>query len=116
MAGLGTMNGLIIICLMQFITQAMTSNDTFKEDELVALVKSKLSKHYPPVNMANNEVVIYLDMYQILGVDEKNGMISLKLWFYIYYKLNEHLWNPEDFGNMTKLQFPANTFWVPDVG
>ena len=34
--------------------------------------------------MVNDTVFIFIDLYQIVNMDEKNGILALKLWMYIY--------------------------------
>ena len=86
-----------------------------QEAELETLLKNRLTKLTPPGGLVNNSVEVCSDLYQIVDVDEKNGMINLKIWMYVSYKLEEPLWEPSDFGNTTKVQFPTDTFWRPDL-
>ena len=69
-----------------------------------------------PLGMLNETVFIYLSLYQIVDVDERNGVLTVKLWMYLYYKFKEPLWDPAEYSNATRMQFLPNTFWKPDVG
>ena len=64
--------------------------------------------------MVNDTVFIFIDLYQIVNVDEKNGILALKLWMYIYYDL-DLLWDEAQFGGLRTMQFPMDTFWKPDI-
>ena len=68
------------------------------------------------MGMVDNKVYLYIDLYQIVDVDERNGVLALKLWIFVYYRINEQLWEPDDFSGARRMQFPMNTFWQPDVG
>ena len=66
--------------------------------------------------MTNNTVYVYVDLYQILDVDEKNGVLSAKLWVYMYYFTPSAHWNRSEFGGLDFVVVPAKTFWQPDLG
>ena len=106
----------LIFCTFQSLFQEIETNfdSVAKETELLDLVKSKLTTTSPPPGMLNNSVFLYLDIYQVVDVDEKDGLISLKLWVYIFYFLEEPLWNENDY-NVSMMQFPEATFWEPDI-
>ena len=70
------------------------------------------------VHIQSNKLII-LDipgLNQIVDVDKRNGIVTLKLWLFDYYRLDDALWNPSDYDNVTRMQFPADTFWKPDIG
>ena len=116
---------LAILCL-SFCTVRSTSTTSenypkffesaAEEKQLVDLLEAKLTKHSPPAGMVNQTVFMYLSIYQIVDVDEKNGILTLKLWMYLYYKMYNALWDPALYKNTTRMQFQPDTFWKPDVG
>ena len=66
--------------------------------------------------MHNDTVYTYIDLYQIVDVDEKNGILKAKFWLFYYYYSPAARWNPEDYGNINIMQVPAKTFWTPSIG
>ena len=64
------------------------------EDEFIASKLKNITKRTPSSKMVNNTVFVYLDVYQLLGVDEKEGTINLKLWLYVSYRLPNIVWDP----------------------
>ena len=87
-----------------------------EEKELTDLLETKLTQNSPPAGMLNQTVFLFIGVYQILDVDEKNGHLTMKLWMYVYYRFKSPLWDPKHYKNVTRLQFNPNTFWVPDIG
>ena len=99
---------------------SVTANGNFansqKEEELSKILKRRLTRKSPPAGMINDTVFVYLDVYQIVAVDEKNSALTLKLWVIKYYRLNDSFWDPSSYDNVKRLQFPVDTFWIPDLG
>ena len=87
-----------------------------EEEELVEILKAKLTQHSPPACMVDKKVFLGLSIYQIIEVNERHGFLTMKLWMYTYYKLNDWLWDPIEYHNATRMQFLSDTFWKPDVG
>ena len=86
------------------------------EDDLVLKLTKHLTKHATPPDMVNQTVYLYVDLVQLLNIDEKNGLVTLQLRILFYYKSTSAKWNPRDFYNYTLLFFPKDTFWTPDIG
>ena len=90
--------------------------DTFytreEEQEWVASILNQTTNHTPHSNMLNNTVFICLDLYQLLGIDEKEGTVNIKLWLYITYYLPHIVWDPATNGQYF---MPPNTVWAPDI-
>ena len=105
------------VCLLCVtVVLGATRNGVTEEEELMASLKESLPKYRPPEDMALNTVLLYVDLYQILDVDEKNGVITVKLWLYTFYFSESARWNSSDYGGLDTLLVPAKTFWTPDVG
>ena len=86
-----------------------------EEKKLSSYLEERLTQNSPPAGMYKQTVFLFLGLYQIVDVDEKNGHLTLKLWMYTYYKVGP-LWEPTEYSNTTRMQFPRNTFWEPDIG
>ena len=84
------------------------------EQNFVDELLSKITKHAPHANMTDNTVYLYIDLYQLLGVDEKQALVNLKLWFYLTYYIPDLAWDPEAIGVYSVI-FPPGTVWTPDV-
>ena len=107
---------LIAFLLLQLGPSKAEFESAAEEGKLADLLRAKITKHSPPADMVNRTVFIYLSIYQIVDVDEKMGMFTMKFWMYIYYKLQHPLWDPRKYKNATRMQFLSDTFWKPDVG
>ena len=68
-----------------------------------------------PANFNNSRVWLYVDLYQILEVNEKSGTIVLKLTKIFFYQREDLAWDPEEYGGTQALEFPLNTFWVAPI-
>ena len=92
-----------------------TINGVDHERDLMQFLEGRLTKYTHPFDMLNNTVFIYFDLYQILEVDEKNGVLQAKFWLYYYYYAPSAEWEPEDYGNISTMLVPAKTFWTPSI-
>ncbi len=99
----------IIVC-------EVTATGVEEEAELVAKVTANLTKYFAPFDIVNNTVFLFVDLYKILGVDERAGSWTVKLWMYHYYYCPSIQWDPRDYANRTALHLPEGTFWRPDIG
>ena len=85
------------------------------EEKIKDKLSDSLPKHVPPLDLEDNCVRLYLDLHQILDVNEKEGQLTLKLWMYIYYFSPSAVWNSTEHGNYTSILLDAGTLWLPDV-
>ena len=108
-----------LLCILLLVSGAVssstTSNGVTEEQQLKERLQKVLPKYRPPLDMVNNSVYVSMDLYQILDVDEKNGIITAKFWAYFYYFSEKSKWNASDYGGIKILLFPNNTFWSPDL-
>ncbi|GMR41039.1 hypothetical protein PMAYCL1PPCAC_11234, partial [Pristionchus mayeri] len=61
------------------------------------------------------EVEFVFSLTQIIDVDERNQIMTSNAWVrqtWIDYKL---VWDPRDYGNVTKLHIPYEKIWRPDI-
>ena len=108
---------LFAVSLSTLITRTNSRFTSAKEEKLLrGLLKNKLTKNSPPAGIVNDTVFVYMDLYQIINIQEKNGILTLKLWMYIYYNLKEPLWESSNFSGVRTMQFPMDSFWKPDIG
>ena len=92
------------------------SNGVTEENNLLQFLQERIPKYTHPLDMLNRTVYMYIDLYQIVDVDEKNGVLKAKFWLFYYYYSKLAQWEPENYGNITVAQFPAKTFWTPSIG
>ena len=85
------------------------------EKSFVDCLLEKTTKYTPDGQMLNNTVYIYIDLYQLLGIDEKEGIVTAKMWIYLMYNLEHLAWNPSMHEDVSSVILPAKTFWTPDV-
>ena len=104
-----------IVCLFFHQNNAKFASEK-EEQGLRNYLLGRLTKNSPPAGMQNDSVFLFLDLYQIINVDEKNGILDLKFWIFLYYNMNESLWAEPDYSGVRAMQFPMDTFWRPDIG
>ena len=83
--------------------------------EVLQRIEDNLSPHCPPNDMRNISVHVYLDLYKILGVDERNGVASFKLHEYIYYYSPSIVWTASENDGSLLMFFEEGTYWTPDI-
>ncbi|CAJ0940367.1 unnamed protein product [Ranitomeya imitator] len=60
-------------------------------------------------------VLIDVMVYAILGVDEKNQVLTTYIWYRQFW-VDEFLkWNPKEYENVTQISIPTEKIWVPDI-
>ncbi|XP_077868837.1 neuronal acetylcholine receptor subunit alpha-10-like [Saccoglossus kowalevskii] len=84
---------------------------------LIDALLSNYSKYTRPVINATTITVVShrLQPIQILDVDEKNQIISLKVWLILRWYDEFLTWNPSDFGGITVVNIPIELVWQPDI-
>ena len=95
---LSTLHVLYILLSLQYGHAGF--NSEAEEKVLRDLVLNKLTKNSPPGAMVNDTVFTFVDLYQIADVDEKNGILTLKMWTYIYYWMDQPLWDPAQYSGV----------------
>nr|CAD2183091.1 unnamed protein product [Meloidogyne enterolobii] len=70
-----------------------------------------------PVENHSHPVTVHLkvSLQQLIDVDEKNQIVHVNAWLdYLWndYKLR---WDPNEYGNISDVRFPAGKIWKPDV-
>ncbi|XP_075255777.1 neuronal acetylcholine receptor subunit alpha-5-like [Convolutriloba macropyga] len=85
------------------------------EQKLLKQLKSKVPQLIPPMDMVNNMVNVKIDIYQIVDIDEKDGLWTAKLYLYLFYDTPSARWNREDYGGIELITVPKDTFWSPDL-
>ncbi|XP_075264708.1 neuronal acetylcholine receptor subunit eat-2-like, partial [Convolutriloba macropyga] len=94
------------------------SNGVDYENKVVNRLKKVLPKYVPPFDMEDRLVKVYLDLLQILKMDEKMGVWEVKLSIYLRYNSPSATWNNSQWGTqglLDALTFPHSTFWSPDI-
>nr|DBA16252.1 TPA: hypothetical protein GDO54_003664 [Pyxicephalus adspersus] len=60
-------------------------------------------------------VLIDVMVYAILGVDEKNQVLTTYIWYRQFW-IDEFLtWDPRKYENVTQISIPTEKIWVPDI-
>ncbi|NWS74726.1 5HT3A protein, partial [Crotophaga sulcirostris] len=60
-------------------------------------------------------VTIDLMVYAILGVDEKNQVLTTYIWYRQHWTDEFLRWDPVRFDNLTQISLPMENIWVPDI-
>ncbi|KAM8927955.1 5-hydroxytryptamine receptor 3A-like [Pelodytes ibericus] len=75
------------------------------------------NKWVRPVYDWKQTTTVYLDIivYAILGVDEKNQMLTTYIWYNQSW-VDEFLsWDPLEYDNITVISFSTQKIWTPDI-
>ncbi|KAK6744893.1 hypothetical protein RB195_011546 [Necator americanus] len=67
-------------------------------------------RHDRPVN-----VTFVFSLTQIIDVDERNQILTTNAWVRQEWNDYKLTWDPEMFGNLTKIHIPHEKIWRPDV-
>ncbi|XP_075250326.1 neuronal acetylcholine receptor subunit beta-3-like [Convolutriloba macropyga] len=92
-----------------------TSNGSLEEERLMDYLYKKLPKYTPPFDMQDKKVFNKLDIYQIIDVNEKDGLLVMNMWSYMYYYSPSAVWNSTEYGGIDTIKVPGKTFWSPDI-
>ncbi|XP_052816938.1 neuronal acetylcholine receptor subunit beta-3-like isoform X2 [Mya arenaria] len=70
-----------------------------------------------PIDLENSTLDVYfgLTLIQILDLDERNQVLSTNVWAGYLWKDLYLRWDPELFGNISKVRVPASAVWLPDI-
>ncbi|CAJ0584604.1 unnamed protein product, partial [Mesorhabditis spiculigera] len=60
-------------------------------------------------------VEVGASLIRIIDVDEKNQVLTTNLWLEMQWFDSKLTWNPEKYGNITKLHIPSEFLWTPDL-
>ncbi|XP_002738845.1 neuronal acetylcholine receptor subunit alpha-9-like [Saccoglossus kowalevskii] len=84
---------------------------------LINTLLSNYSKYTRPVINATTTTVVSHRILpiQILDVDEKNQIITLKVWLALRWYDEFLTWNPSDFGGINVVNIPVDLIWQPDI-
>ncbi|CAN2388270.1 serotonin-gated cation-selective channel activity [Pristimantis euphronides] len=70
-----------------------------------------------PVYNWRQTTTVFLDVmvYAILGVDEKNQVLTTYIWYRQFW-IDEFLtWDPKKYENVSQISIPTEKIWVPDI-
>ncbi|CAN2388271.1 serotonin-gated cation-selective channel activity [Pristimantis euphronides] len=104
---------LIVPCIAQ------ENNSTLKPTHvrLTEHLMKGYNKGVRPVQDWRKVTNVYVDimMYAILGVDEKNQILTTYIWNNQSWVDEFLTWDPEEFDNITRISIPTQWIWEPDV-
>ena len=100
---------------LQVFNTINAGNGNEETYNLIDKLKSNFNRFSPPQDLFNQTVQIYLELYKVLDIDEKQGLINLKLILIVTYGSNIAAWNPEEHGGIGTLTLPEHIFWNPPL-
>ncbi|XP_072164376.1 neuronal acetylcholine receptor subunit alpha-3-like [Diadema setosum] len=70
-----------------------------------------------PVSNASEILNVYfgLSIQQILDIDERNQVLTSKVWVKQQWKDYRLQWDPKDYGGIEKIKVPNVKLWIPDI-
>ncbi|MEE6484665.1 hypothetical protein FKM82_013972 [Ascaphus truei] len=70
-----------------------------------------------PVHDWRRTTMVYIDVmvYAILGVDEKNQVLTTYIWYRQFWVDEFLTWDPTEFENVTQISIPTEKVWIPDI-
>ncbi|CAF0856859.1 unnamed protein product [Brachionus calyciflorus] len=102
------------ILIVQSLDQVLT--DRYSASLLEDLLKDYDSVVRPVENPNDNlKVFLGIKLSQIADIDERNQIMTTNVWIrheWTDYKLK---WEPEKYGNITKIKIPTSKIWTADV-
>ncbi|XP_078000550.1 neuronal acetylcholine receptor subunit beta-4-like [Glandiceps talaboti] len=88
------------------------------EDALLLKLFSRYSKSIRPVMNTNESVpvTLYMTLNQLIDVDEKNQIITTRVWLYQEWNDTRLTWHPSKlYYGLTSIVVPIETLWCPDT-
>uniref|UniRef100_A0A1I8IYK0 alpha-1,2-Mannosidase n=2 Tax=Macrostomum lignano TaxID=282301 RepID=A0A1I8IYK0_9PLAT len=70
-----------------------------------------------PVNYSSKTLTVYLGLKlaQLIDVDEKNQIITTNVWVEQEWRDANLVWDPADYGGVSRLYIPSDKLWLPDI-
>ncbi|XP_070580489.1 neuronal acetylcholine receptor subunit beta-3-like [Ptychodera flava] len=110
---------LLLLLVLVFDIIASTSALIISaEDKLMTKLFSKYSKSTRPVLNTNDSVPVnlYMALNQLIDVDEKNQIITTRVWLYQEWNDTRLTWQPShNFSGLNSVVVPMHTLWCPDT-
>ncbi|XP_075254733.1 neuronal acetylcholine receptor subunit alpha-7-like [Convolutriloba macropyga] len=84
-------------------------------NQLWSNLTSNFQNFHPPAQLTNNTVYLFGDLFQILEVDERRGVIILKMFIYHFYHSEFAKWDPNMYNGTKLIMAQKGTFWDPPI-
>ncbi|XP_069068710.1 5-hydroxytryptamine receptor 3A-like [Pleurodeles waltl] len=99
------------------VTSQVTCNGGETEHFLESFKHVFGKKAFRPVKDLNQPMVVNISitLYAILGVNEKNQLLTTFLWLRMVWFNEFAWWDPKDCGNVQNISVPVEQMWTPDV-
>uniref|UniRef100_A0A7I4YBE0 Nicotinic acetylcholine receptor non-alpha subunit 27 n=1 Tax=Haemonchus contortus TaxID=6289 RepID=A0A7I4YBE0_HAECO len=87
------------------------------EQKLFRYLLQDYDKAVRPVFNASDIVKVYigLTLTHIFNIDERNQVLALNVWVEQSWLDERIQWEPQKFGNLSKLTLPMKHVWTPDI-
>ena len=85
------------------------------QEKLLNKLRKKVPRSLPPLDLKYRQVAVKIDIYQIVDVNEKDGLMTVKLFVYYWYNSPSAKWDPAEYNGTRMLAVPKDTFWTPDL-
>ena len=70
----------------------------------------------PEQKTATKNTNIFFNLYHVFSLqDEKNQVMTTNVWLDQEWDDELLIWNPHDFGNITRIRIPCDLIWLPDI-
>ncbi|XP_075694868.1 5-hydroxytryptamine receptor 3A-like [Rhinoderma darwinii] len=111
-------HSVLVPALLMFSAAHWTDNSS--KPTLLRL-SDKLMEGYKkgvrPVYNWRQTTTVFIDVmvYAILGVDEKNQVLTTYIWYRQFWVDEFLTWDPMDYENVSQISIPTEKIWVPDI-
>ena len=105
-----------VICFIFIgLSPIYAGNGNEETQNLVNKLKSNFNRFTPPKDLLNNSVQIFVELFKIMDVEEKQGLITLKIMLIVTYASKSAAWDPDEYGGIEVLTIPEHIFWTPPI-
>ncbi|XP_063292688.1 5-hydroxytryptamine receptor 3A-like [Pelobates fuscus] len=106
---------LIIACAANTASMEKSQKPTLQR--LSDCLMEDYKKGVRPVHDWRQTTTVKIDImvYAILGVDEKNQVLTTYIWYRQFWNDEFLTWDPTKFENVTQISIPTEKIWVPDI-
>ena len=105
-----------LVVLLTGYNQVFAPNGVEEMNQLWSNLTSNFQNFHPPAQLTNNTVYLFGDLFQILEVDERRGVIILKMFIYHFYHSEFAKWDPNMYNGTKLIMAQKGTFWDPPIG
>ncbi|KAK6190703.1 hypothetical protein SNE40_002506 [Patella caerulea] len=111
---------LVLVAVLVPLSISIQSSEAATAGDVARLFQEKVmngsSKIRPVINQSHIvDVEMTLHIVSLLDVNEVQQSVEATIWMQVYWKNELLVWNPNAYGNLTRVYPPETNMWKPDL-